>query len=593
MKEFFKFTLASFLGIFLFSILSFFLSLGIISIIASSSDEVSVPSKAILKLNLNTEIVENASVEKNPFEGLDGGLIGAPSQLGLIQLLETLEKASKDDRIKGIYLESSAPMAAYAQLFEIRDGLERLKKSGKFIYAYAEAYTEKGYFIASVANKIFVNASGIVDFNGIMVRYTYFKKLFDKLGIEPIIFKVGKYKSAVESFSREDMSEENREQSKELIYSINHQVMKKISSSLKITEVRLNEIADSLLAFQPVNAEKLRMLKTAYQSEVDLLMKKELKIKAEDKIEFISFKSYAKVPLEQDSYDGSDRIGVLVADGEILGSKSADGYIGFEDFNKELKEMVKNERIKSIVIRINSPGGSSLSTDIMWKAIQDAKKKKPIVVSMSGYAASGGYYMASAADKIVAHPTTVTGSIGIFSQWINIDKFMEDKLGITYDQVMTNQNSDFLQNLNQLSPYQAKVMQANIEAGYADFISKVADGRKMSKERVMELASGRVWTGEMAKKVGLVDELGGLDKAIEIAANQAKLKKSEYKVLVFPKPKSVLEQLFDTSSEDSSEKIIEAFGSDLYPVTKGLLEIKKLRKRNGMMCILPYSIEID
>ncbi len=593
MKQFFKFTIASFLGIFLFSIVSFFLTLGIIVAISSDDTEVTVPKNSILKLNLNGILVENASLEKNPFDGLNIGLLESNSQIGLIQLIQTIDKASKDDRIKGIYMEAASPIASYAQLFELRDALERFSDSGKFIYSYAEVYSEKGYFLSSVADEVFANPSGIIDFNGIMVRYSYYKKLFDKLGIEPVIYKVGKYKSAVESFSRSNMSEENRQQSREMIYSINHQVMKKISESRGISEVRLNEIADSLLAFQPVEAEKLNMVSIAYKSEVDSLLKEEIEIDQDDDLEFISFRKYAKVNLKDESYEGSDRIGVLVADGEILGPKSMDGYIGFQDFNKELKELVDNKRIKAIVIRINSPGGSSLATDIMWKAIKDAKKKKPIIVSMSGYAASGGYYMAVGADKIVASPTTITGSIGIFSQWIDISKFMEDKIGITYDQVMTNQNSDFLQNLSKLSDYQSKVMLKNIQAGYDDFISKVADGRKMTKEEILELASGRVWTGEMAKKVGLVDELGGLDRAIEIAALDAKLEKNQYKVLIYPKAKSVLEELLDTSQEDVSSKLIQGLGSELYPYSKALLEIKKIQKRNGLMCVLPYGIEIE
>ncbi|MFM1913732.1 MAG: Protease [Bacteroidota bacterium] len=593
MKQFFKFTIASFLGIFLFSIVSFFLTLGIIVAISSDDGEVDVPKNSILKLNLNGNFVENASLERNPFDGLNIGLLEGNSQLGLIQLIQTIDKAAKDDRIQGIYMEAASPIASYAQLFELREALERFSDSGKFIYSYAEVYTEKGYFLSSVSDEVFANPSGIIDFNGIMVRYSYYKKLFDKLGIEPVIYKVGKYKSAVESFSRSNMSEENRQQSREMIYSINHQVMKKISESRGISEVRLNEIADSLLAFQPVEAEKLNMVSIAYKSEVDSLLKEEMGIDQEDDLEFISFRKYAKVNLKDESYEGSDRIGVLVADGEILGAKSMDGYIGFQDFNKELKELVDNKRIKAIVIRINSPGGSSLATDIMWKAIKDAKKKKPIIVSMSGYAASGGYYMAVGADKIVASPTTITGSIGIFSQWIDISKFMEDKLGITYDQVMTNQNSDFLQNLSKLSDYQSKVMLKNIQAGYDDFISKVADGRKMTKEEILELASGRVWTGEMAKKVGLVDELGGLDKAIEIAALDAKLEKNQYKVLIYPKAKSAVEELLDSSQEDVSSKLIQGLGSEFYPYSKALLEIKKIQKRNGLMCVLPYGIEIE
>lgn len=593
MKQFFKFTLASFLGIFLFSILSFFLTLGIVAALASGSDEVGVEENSILKLNLNGAIVENASLESNPFSDLEMGLFAGESNIGLIQLLEAIDKASKDERVKGIYLDVSTPSSSYAQLFELRDALEKFKESGKFIYSYADVYTEKGYFVASVADEVYINPAGIMDFNGIAIRYVYYKKLFDKLGIEPIIFKVGKYKSAVESFSRANMSEENRKQSLELANSINDLVFEKIAKSRNIPFEKLMNIADSLLAFQPKNAEKLGLVKTFYQDQLDSLLKEKVSIEQDEDLKFISYRSYSKDKKSFQDYEGSDKIGVLVAEGDILGSKSSDGIIGSSDFNKELEKLVENKRVKAIVIRINSPGGSSLTTDIMWRAIKKAKVKKPIVISMSGYAASGGYYMAAAADEIIASPTTITGSIGIFSQWLGLDRFLEDKIGITSDQVLTNDNADFLVTLSNLPAYQKKVMQDNVEAGYKDFVSKVAEGRKMTFEEIDEIASGRVWTGQMALKIGLVDSLGYLKDAIAIAAKKAELEKDQYKILVYPKAKSPIEQILESSSENVSEKIIQNLGEEYYPYSKVLLEINKLNKRKGLMCRLPYDIEIE
>jgi protease-4 len=592
MWQFFKYTLATLMGLFLFLIISILMIVGIGAAMSGGESEFEVKENSILKLDLNRPIVENASTEDdNPFATIPNPFFESTEKIGLIQILSALERARIDNNVKGIYLDVSFPMAGYAKLTEIRNALEKFKRSGKFIYAYANSYSEKAYYIASVADEAYLNPSGLLDFNGISVQYMFYKKAFDKLEIEPLVFRVGQYKSAVEPFIRENMSPENKMQTQSFISSINREVFSKISLSKKISANKLNQIADSLLAMNPVHAEKLGMIKLGYWDQFESLLKSAVKIKAKSELTFVKLADYLKAKNPIKAVEGTDKIGVLVAEGEIVGSRGGDENIGSEDFVKELRKLRDNKSIKAIVLRIDSPGGSSLASDEMWREIELAKKVKPIVASMSDYAASGGYYMAMGTNTIVAQPTTVTGSIGIFAQWLNIDRFLSNKIGITQDYVNTHANSNFMNSLGELTEFQKSVIQNMVNQGYETFTSKAASGRKMSVEKLKSLAGGRVWTGIQAKEIGLVDELGGLDVAIEIAAKKGKLKPGAYKVVVYPKAKSFFDQLISSAMSESS--LTQKFADLNMPWAKPILEMERMKKREGYLALMPYLMEFE
>ena len=592
MWQFFKYTLATLMGLFLFLIISILMIVGIGAAMSGGESEFEVKENSILKLDLNRPIVENASTEDdNPFATIPNPFFESTEKIGLIQILSALERARIDNNVKGIYLDVSFPMAGYAKLTEIRNALEKFKRSGKFIYAYANSYSEKAYYIASVADEAYLNPSGLLDFNGISVQYMFYKKAFDKLEIEPLVFRVGQYKSAVEPFIRENMSPENKMQTQSFISSINREVFSKISLSKKISANKLNQIADSLLAMNPVHAEKLGMIKLGYWDQFESLLKSAVKIKAKSELTFVKLADYLKAKNPIKAVEGTDKIGVLVAEGEIVGSRGGDENIGSEDFVKELRKLRDNKSIKAIVLRVDSPGGSSLASDEMWREIELAKKVKPIVASMSDYAASGGYYMAMGTNTIVAQATTVTGSIGIFAQWLNIDRFLSNKIGITQDYVNTHANSNFMNSLGELTEFQKSVIQNMVNQGYETFTSKAASGRKMSIEKLKSLAGGRVWTGIQAKEIGLVDELGGLDVAIEIAAKKGKLKPGAYKVVVYPKAKSFLDQLISSAMSESS--LTQKFAALNMPWAKPILEMERMKKREGYLALMPYLMEFE
>ncbi|MCZ2487643.1 signal peptide peptidase SppA [Aquirufa antheringensis] len=589
MWQFVKYSLATVVGLFLFAIVSLLLLAGVGAAMDSSDEVYDLKDNSVLKLDLNRPIVENATTEDNPFAALTDLYFAPPENLGLIQVLSALERAKVDPKIKGIYLDASFPIAGYAQLSEIREAIQKFKKSGKFVYAYANSYTEKGYYVSSVADKTYLNPNGLLDFNGISVQYTFYKKALDKLEIEPLVFRVGTYKSAVEPFIREDMSEENKAQTSSFLQSINTYVFDKIARSKNIPVRKLDLIADSLQAFEPSNAEKLGMVKQGYWDEFEALLKKGSGEK--EKVIYVSVNNYLKAKNPIDEVEGKDRIAVLVAEGEISGTRASEGNIGSDDFVKELKKLRESKSVKAIVLRIDSPGGSSLASDIMWREIELTKKVKPIISSMSNYAASGGYYMAMGTDVIVAQPTTITGSIGIFAAWFNVDNFLKNTLGITQDHVNTHANSNFMTSAGALTDFQKSVVQKSVNKGYLSFTTKAAAGRKMTLQRLQSVAGGRVWTGAQAKQIGLVDELGGLDKAIEIAAAKVKLKPGTYKVSVYPKAKSFVDELLNSATSETS--LSERLLAKNIPWASSVLEVNRWKKREGFLAMMPYLMEFE
>ncbi len=584
MWQFIKHVFATIIGLFLFSILGFFLFVGIIAAVGSSEESTPIESNSVLKLNLNNPIQEVAV--ENPFAEFSGG---QGSVLGLLDIRSALANAKQDPNIKGVYIDVQYPMVGWATAEEIRDAIIDFKKSNKFVYAYGEVMTEKAYYLASVADKIYLNPAGGMEWNGLSAEYDFYKGTLDKLEIKPLIFRVGEYKSAVEPFFRENMSDASRLQNQVLINNIFDHAVDKISQARKITPTQLKNLADSLSIDSPQDALKHKLItNVGYYDEVETALRKELKLGEDDKIKFVGLSKYSKAEKHVKEGSSDNRIAVLIGEGAIMSGKSNDGNIGSETVVEELRKARQDKKVKAVVLRINSPGGSALASDVMWREIQLTRKEKPVIASMSDVAASGGYYMAMGCDKIVAHPNTITGSIGVFSVLFNFQNTFRNKLGITFDRVNTNAHSDWPSVTREMTPFENNRMQRSTENIYAVFTKKAAEGRKMSLAKLQSLASGRVWSGREAKGNGLIDEFGGLDKAIEIAAKSAKLKEGDYRVR-YPKEKNVFEEVITKFSNDAEEAVLQQKLGDFAPYLKTL---KKLQQMEGTQARLPFDITI-
>ncbi len=589
MLQFLKYVLATLVGLVLFSVVAFFIIFGIASAVGSASENVTLDDNSVLKLDLNKSFTEHDNVS-NPLSDLSGPFMSSKSQVGVVQLKQALAYAKTDAKVKGIYLKANSPSTGWAVLEEVRNALIDFKKSGKFVYSYGETYSEQGYYLSSVADKIYLNPSGGIDFNGLNAEYEFYKGTFDKLDIKPVVFRVGNYKSAVEPFLRENMSEENREQTKSFLNSIYNQVLDEVSKSRGISVMELKSIADSLKAYEPTDALKNKMVtNVGYYDEFDTAIHKVLKIEDDKKVNYVSLDKYLKTISDTDSPNTDNKIAVIVAEGSIVdGSDNSDGQIASEKTAAEIRKARKDKNVKAIVLRINSPGGSGLASEVMWREIQLAREKKPVIASMSNYAASGGYYLAMGCNKIVAQPTTITGSIGVFSLFFRIDEFTKNKLGITFDRVNTNAHSDYPTLTREMDDFEKAHFQRSTDRFYEVFTNKAAQGRKMPVEQLRAIAGGRVWSGLEGKQNGLVDELGGLDKAISIAASEAKLKTGEYRVR-YPAKKEFFETLFDTVDAEQEARLMNSTFGDLVPYVQ---KLKKLQTMNGLQARLPYEINI-
>ncbi|WP_077922782.1 signal peptide peptidase SppA [Spirosoma sp. 209] len=587
MLQFFKYVLATIVGLLLFSIVGFILLVGIGAALSSSADtKVSVKENTVLKLDLDKPI-EERSVE-NPFSGFGAG--GTSDAIGLIELKEALAKAKNDDNIEGIYLQSENPQAGWASLEEVRNALIDFKKSKKFVYAYAETMSEKGYYLASVADKIYLNPAGELEWNGLNAELSFFKGTLDKLGLKPEIFRVGEFKSAIEPFTRENMSEPNKLQVTSFLNSVNDHMLVKIAGSRGVRVDSLKRYADQLTIREPGDALRTKLItNVGYQDELESLIKKQLKIEDKKKIDYVSLSKYEDAEAA-DSDEGSskNRIAVIIASGDINSGKSNQNSIGSETIVEELRKARLDDKVKAIVLRVNSGGGSALASDVMYREVELAKRTKPVIGSMSDYAASGGYYMLMGCNQIVAQPNTITGSIGVFSLLFNTESFFKDKLGVTYDRVKTNENADFPAITHEMSPFQKQALQRSTERIYNDFTSKAARGRKLTVDSLRAIAGGRVWTGTQGKAIGLVDQLGGLDDAIKLAARSAKLKEGDYRLKYQPRKKDFFEQLMFSFSNDEEARISAQLG-ELAPYVKYL---QKLKTMEGIQMRMPFELEI-
>ncbi len=576
--------LATILGLFLFFGLLVLILSGIASS-AASQQEVHIEDNSVLKITLDKPIVERAAdspLKYLPFPGGDDGVIG------LINLKQAITHAKEDDRIKGIYLDAGMATGGMASLKEIHDALVDFKTSGKFVVGYSEIMTERAYYVASAADELYLNPQGIMEFNGFFVETTFFKGTLEKIGVQPEIFRVGDFKSAVEPFIRTDMSKESREQTSSYLNSTYDTYLDDLSKTINQPVATLRQMADSMKVNTASEAAKYKLVKaTAYYDEILKNIGEKI---GEDNIEdinFIALNKYVDAVSNDQDY-ATNRIAVIVANGEIIPGEAEGTQIGGETFAKEIRKARLDDNVKAIVLRINSPGGSALASDVIWREVVLTKKVKPIIASMSDVAASGGYYMAMGCDTIVAQPNTITGSIGIFALAFNATELV-NKLGLTTDIVSTSPFADILNPTSELSDYERMVMQHYVEEGYESFVGKAAEGRNMSVEAVKKVASGRVWTGAQAKERNLVDVLGGLDDALQIAVDQSGLKDEEYRVKYYPETKTVFEQIMkELGQEVSTYKLQKELGL-AYPLIQ---QLKTLENMQGVQARMPYEMMV-
>ncbi len=587
MLNFLKYVLATIVGLLVFFFIGVLLLVGIAASTASS-DEVKVAKKSVLELKLDKPIAERDP--ENPLAELGFSFGGFSSTDGLDEIKAAIRRAKTDDNVEGIFLNMTFVDAGMAKLEEIRNELIQFKKSGKFVVSYTDLGTEKAYYLASVADKIYLNPVGTVEFNGMSSEMFFFKRLLDKLGIEAQIFKVGTYKSAVEPFFLEKASDANREQVNSFLNSINNYQLQQIAKSRGVQVAELKNVQDNLLVRDPADAKKYKLITdVGYYDEAISYMKGKIGIEETEKMELVQLKKYKKVKGNIEVSTSKNRIAVIYAEGDIVDGEGEDDNIGSRRFADAIRSARLDENVKAVVLRISSPGGSALASDVIWREIQLTKKTKPVIASMSDVAASGGYYIAMGCDTIVAHPNTITGSIGVFGVIPNIQGFLNDKMGITVDHVSTGKFSDMPTITRPMTAQEQEIVQHQIDQIYETFTSKAAQGRGMTQDKLKEYASGRVWSGIEAKQRNLVDVFGGLEEAIAIAAKKANIE-DDYRLKSLPARKSFFEEMFSNLGTQAREQSIKAEMGELYPYYK---LYKKVSTLQGIQARMPYEMTVE
>jgi protease-4 len=588
MKSFLKYLLASILGVILASAIMFFIILGTISAIVSSQDKpFQVKPQSILMLKLDQPIIDRKP--SLPLPGFNLGSFGMDNRIGLNDLLNNIHKASKDTNICGIYLQLSTLQAGIATVQEIREALLDFKKSGKFIISYSDFYTQSAYYLASASDKIYINPQGNVNFDGISVEMLFYKKALEKLDIEPQIIRHGKFKSAVEPLISDKMSEENREQILTYIGSVWKQIVNEISLQRGISAEKVNTLADNMSIGSAEEAFHSGMIDSIlYKDQALDLLTGLSKVRNSRKLNFVSHNQYLKAPKSRLQKGlAKNKIAVIYASGNIVDGETNEGNISSETMSRTIREAREDSSIKAIVFRVNSGGGSALASEVIWRELDLARKVKPVIASMGDVAASGGYYVLAAADTILASPNTLTGSIGVFGVLLNVKDFFNNKLGVSADVVKTNRHSDFGSLFRPMDAEERQVMQQLVDNFYGTFVSHVAEGRKMEKTAVDKIGEGRIWSGINAKEIGLVDEMGGLTRAIEMAAGKAGVE--HYRIVELPRLKDPLEQILSELSGETSLKWIQ---QELGPEYKYYHHLKSVLGSRGLMARLPFEFEI-
>jgi protease IV len=550
----------------------------------SSETEVIVDDNSVLHLKLDKPIAELEL--EDPLAELLPGTVN--ESMGLIQLKEVINQAKEDTRIKGIYLNASYVMTGFATLEEIRQALVDFRSSGKWVVAYADYYSEGAYYLASAADKVYMNPEGQVEFNGLSVEVNFFKKLFDKLDIKPQIFRVGDFKSAVEPFMREDLSAENRLQLNEMLNSIHGSMLTGVSASRGIEREQLSEIANKMLIRNSGQALERKLIDSLfYDDQVKEELRRRLGLAEGKKVNFVKYSDYKRGVSSASS--SKNEIAVIVADGEILPGRAGQGVVGSATIREEIRKARTNERVKAIVIRVNSPGGVFQAADEMWREVYLASKEKPVIASMGDYAASGGYYLAMACDTIVAQPTTITGSIGVFSVLFDLSSFLDDRLGITSDQVNTGEVGDMITVTRPLTSIEKDIWQKQTDEIYETFTRKAAEGRGMDQADIKKVASGRVWTGEQAKERNLVDIIGTFDNAVQIAAEKAGVL-TDYKIRYYPKQKNFLERIMNDYGDNVRSGVVK---DELGEYATWLQKWNRIKNYQGTQARMPFEFSIQ
>lgn len=574
-----------------FGCLFFFIFVFLIGGLLSSGEKtVKTESNSILNLTLKGEITDRAY--SNPFRNISpmaalSGSISDASTIGLFELKDVLEYAKKDDHIKGIYLNLDEIDARPATMFELRKAIEDFKTSKKLVYAYSNATPEINLLVNTVADKFYINPVGGCDFDGFAMQMDYLKGLMDKLGIDFKVFYVGEFKSATESYRRADMSPEDRLQRTELLNDISGDYLNQVAQSTKVGVDSLKAMQNNLSVMDAASAVQYKLANALrYEDEVKDELKERLGYKKSDDLNMISYNDYKSIVKDKTTKSNDNKIAVLFAEGEINDSKSDDGVVGGEAYVKTIQKLTADKSIKGVVLRVNSPGGSAFASEQIHHALMQLKAKKPLVVSMGDYAASGGYYIAAPADKIFAQANTITGSIGIFGLIPNIRKALNEKVGVTFDEVKTAEHANFFNMINDWDELETSTVQKHLEKGYATFLDRVAKGRKMDTAAVNKVARGRVWTGQDALTIGLVDEIGGLDEAIIAVKKLAKITAAEQ--VNYPKSKSVMESIMSDllgEKENEQTKLLKS-------ITPQLLFFKQL-ERFQSLGVYQYRLPFD
>ena len=591
MKQFFKFMFASFLGTILTIIVVFLIFAGMIASIVSMAgdEEVRVKDHTILHITWNTEIKDRST--DNPLEGFDFTTMQSNKPLGLYSILNNIEKASNDSRIDGIFLDMETIPAGAATSEEISNKLLEFKESGKFIVSYANGYDQKAYYMASLSDEIYLNNEGMILFKGLHAQLMFFKGLLDKMDIDIQIVRGpnNKYKSAVEPLMRDHISEASREQMDELLNSLWGKIIMSISQSRGISIDELNLIADKLELTTADKALQYKFIDGAkYRDEVMKILKEKTGRKDDEKLNMISFGKYEKARLTDKKGLKRNQVAIVFAEGNIVQGKGDGSNIGSVTISKAISKARKDEKVKAIVLRVNSPGGDALASEIIRREVELAGNDMPIIVSMGNLAASGGYWISTNADYIFAQPTTITGSIGVFGIIPNLGNLFNKKLGINIDDIMTNENSDFIDVMKPLSPYQHAILDESITKIYNDFTSLVARTRNLDVAYVDSIARGRVWSGIDAKKIGLIDDFGGIEDAIAYAAEKADLG-DDYRITTYPQRKEFIEQLMGELTGQATQSIVKNELGDYYSYYQ---KIQSLQEMKGVQARLPFFLEI-
>lgn len=595
MKQFFKMVGASAVGFILANLIFISITFAMIGALISSVEslksdfksdrDVKIEDNTVLKIDLSDGVLERTS--DNPLEYFSFDFRDFSQPLSLRHLLSRIEGAAEDDRISGIYLNLSVVMAGNAQLDEVLRALRKFKESGKFIYAYSEVITQKNYLLSSVADSVFLHPEGMMTFGGFSSENAYLKGMFDKLDIEPKVIRVGKYKSAGETFDRSSMSDENREQIASTLNDLYDYYLGHIAENRGVSVERLKEIANNYEIRSPETAVSSGLIDALrYEDEVRSVLQEEVKVPQEKDLNIVKIQKYRPEAKEDKKEEG--KVALVYALGEIMPGKGSIDRIGSETMVKAIRKARKDDDVKAIVVRVNSPGGSALASDVILRELALAKEKKPVVISMGNVAASGGYYIAAKANRIFAQPNTITGSIGVIAFIPNLTDFWKNKTGIEFDRVRTGPYAD-LGNVNRkMTDEEEEILQTYVNDIYGKFVGHVADGRDMDRDAVHDIAQGRIWTGNQALENGLVDELGGMQNAIAFAAKEVGLSESP-KLDIYPKFSTPFDRFFaDFSSNVKKQWMVSEMGEQEYRMYQ---KMKTWKEFSGILAIMPYELD--